>query len=741
MKKNTLINQAASKIFFVLYLCVIAFRLSFSENVSIDSFSLPGIFFDNLLSVSISCILIIMSMMWLTIMFWKGKVYKFSGLEAGAVIFFIAAIISTVYASNKRAALNDSLTILAIIISAITLVQLLETETRRKILLYVIIAAAAMNVYQCIDQIASGNKMMIEEYKANPTQQLNQLGIEPGSFAQMLYEHRLLSKDVKGFFATSNSAGGFFNLAIFSAIAVFAGGLKKYKTDYKYLLLLAVIFAVLLSGLILTESKGAILSFGAAAFVLFGVFLFGKIINKYKVIIFIVIAIGFLASVFMMISYGLKHDRLPGGNSMLVRWEYWTAASEIIADNFLTGIGGNNFGTYYTQYKAAKSLETVRDPHCFLLTIFSCYGIVGVTGFLTCLIVPIFKAMRKSIPIDNEKIISRAITKVAIPTIFVLLFLRPIALRSELGGRFDVAAYIIAVLYIAPVFMFGAMLWLIAKSKKFSEEFSIRKAALLCGILAVLLHNLIDFGIFEPGILMALFAVIALSASQYENQHIVQFGNSSKFISLVLTIAAVVGCFWLYIIPVGKTAFKVEAAKRLSAYGYMDNADAILSSAMGDDVYNPSPANLKGTIEEYWYKANPAEYKNKLDDAEQSFLTAIDRDPEDFKNFEKLSEVYESMAEAHPDKCNMWFEKALEALKDALERYPTDSEMHLKAGTLAQQLNKTDEAIEHYMQAIGIEDAYREEFKIMYPGKELFSRLGEINYNFAKQRLEQLKGK
>ncbi|HAL44525.1 MAG TPA: hypothetical protein DCP47_01160 [Phycisphaerales bacterium] len=740
MKKNILINKSASQIFFVLYLCVIALRLSFSENVSIDSFSLPGIFFDNLLSVCISCILIIVSMVWLTVMFWKGKVYKFSGLEAGAVIFFIAAIISTIYASNKRAALNDSLTISAVIISAITLVQLLETETRRKILLYVIIAAGAMNVYQCVDQIASGNKMMIEEYKANPTQQLNQLGIEPGSFAQMLYEHRLYSKDVKGYFATSNSAGSFFNLAIFSAIAVFAGGLKKYRNDYKNLLMRAVILAVLLLGLILTESKGALLSFGAAAFVLCGIFVFGKILNKYKVLIFSVIAILFIASILLMISYGLKHDRLPGGNSMLVRWEYWTAASEIIADNFLTGVGGNNFGTYYTQYKAAKSLETVRDPHCFILTIFSSYGIIGVAGFLTCLVIPIFKAMKRSTPVENENNISRMITKAAIPTVLVLLLLRPIAFRSELGGRFDLAAYIIAVLYIAPVFMFGAALWLMAKGKKFSEEFSIKKAALLCGILAVLLHNLIDFGIFEPGILTALFAVIALSASQYENQHTVQLGNSKRYIPLVLTIGVVIGCMWFYIIPVGKTAFKVETAKQLSSYGYMDNAAAILSTAIKDDVYNPTPANLKGTIETFCYKANPPQYKNKLEDANQSFLIAIARDPADFKNFEKLSEVYESMAEAYPDKCNMWFEKALEALEKALVRYPTDSEMHLKAGTLAQQLNKTDEAIEHYMQAIAIEDAYREEFKIMYPDREMFSRLGEINYNFAKQRLQQLKG-
>jgi tetratricopeptide (TPR) repeat protein len=144
-------------------------------------------------------------------------------------------------------------------------------------------------------------------------------------------------------------------------------------------------------------------------------------------------------------------------------------------------------------------------------------------------------------------------------------------------------------------------------------------------------------------------------------------------------------------------------------------------------------------METYWYQANPSEFKGKLLDAEKSFKTAIARDPEDFKNYEKLSDVYQSLAEAHPDECGKWFDKAYETIEQAILRYPTGGDLHLKAATLAQQLNKKDQAIEHYIQAIAIEDAYREEFKIMYPEKEFFSRLGEINYNFAKQRLEQLK--
>jgi hypothetical protein len=741
MKKNIQNKLSASNIFFVLFLCIIAFRLSFTENISIDSFSMAGIYFDNLVSIIISCTLVIMSAVWLSIMFWKGKTYKYSGIEIGAAFFLIAATISLFHASNKRASLNDSLTILAVIASALTLVQLLDSETRKKILLFVIIAAAIMNVYQCIDQNSSGNKMMIDEYKANPKQQLQSLGIEPDTFAQMLYEHRLYSKDVKGFFATSNSVGSFFNLALFSAIAVFARGLKKHKKDLKTIMFPVIIFAVLILGLILTASKGALAALAAALFILCCLYLFGKFINRHKVLIICVAVAAFVGAIILMISYGLKHDTLPGGNSMLVRWEYWTTASEIIADNFFTGIGGNNFGTHYTQYKAAKSLETVRDPHCFILTIFSNYGILGLAGFLSCLLVPVFRAMKKTTQTDdNKKNISEMLKKVAIPVVLVLLFLRPIAIRSEIGSRIDVMLYVIALLYIAPVFLFAVVLWVIARSKKCCEEFSIKRAALLCGILAVVLHNLIDFGIFEPGILMSLFAVIALTAS-YDEHHIVQLKMKYKYIPLNLTIVICAACLWFFIIPVFKTATKVETAKKLSAYGYLEQAVSLAADAIDDDVLNPSAANLKGTIETYFYQVNPSEYKGKLLDAEKSFLIAIARDPADFKNYDKLAETYQLLAEANPNECVKWFENALNAVNQAILHYPSGGELHLKAATIAQQLNKNDEAIEHYIQTIAIEDAYRQEFKIMYPKKELFSRLGEINYTFAKQRLEQLKEK
>lgn len=734
-----------TQLFFILFLCIIAFRLSFTENSSIESFSLQGIFFDNFLSICISAILLLAAGTWFAVSVCsRNRSYKYTGFELGAFLFIIAAVISTYFASNLRAAMNDSLTITAIIFSAIALSQILDSEIRRKVLLFAIIAMGIINVYQCMDQFFSSNKMMIEQYKTEPEFQLERLGIESGSFQHMLYEHRLYSKDVKGSFSTGNSAGCLFNLAIFSTLAVFGPGLKKLRIkSLKTFILPIVILMVLLFGLLLTASKGAIVSFILAFFILLISARLSDFLKTYKIYVISAITAVSIAAGFIMVFYGLKHNTLPGGNSMLVRWQYWLASAAMAADHFFTGVGGNNFGSFYTHYKIPEAIETVRDPHCFILNILCSYGIIGLTGFCCGILVPIIRTLKKTSPESSkEKNNLVDLTRsCGIFAILAMLLLRPIAIRAELSRNIEVAIYIFAVMYAAPAFLFGTTLWICVRSRKSYDEFPIWTAALLYGIFAVLLHNLIDFAIFEPGIMMALWALIAIAASQSINHSPpdkVNFSLLKIIASVVIITALAAALLQMYIIPVGKTAVKVETAKLLSAYGNLQGASEILSSATIDDPLNPTPPAMNGINLLHSFKANLYEDSETIFQAEKAFQIAIQRDPADFKNYEKLADVYQALAESYPQQHILWFEKAFESLNKAVRLYPGSAELHLTLAAAAQQLDKIDFAIEHYRQAIAIEDAYRQQFKIMYPGKEIFSRLGKIKYNFAKDRLEQL---
>jgi tetratricopeptide (TPR) repeat protein len=152
--------------------------------------------------------------------------------------------------------------------------------------------------------------------------------------------------------------------------------------------------------------------------------------------------------------------------------------------------------------------------------------------------------------------------------------------------------------------------------------------------------------------------------------------------------------------------------------------------------------NLNGRLCLRYYSETLNAKPDILKNAESCFLAAIARNNADFKNYEKLSEVYSLLAKNSPeqDKKDL-LTYALDNITSAVERYPTSDRLRFELAEVAEQLGETDLAVAQYEKAVEIEDAYRKQFKIMYPGHEIFSRLGEEKYEEAKQRIKQLSGK
>lgn len=724
---------------FVILSCVITLRLSFLENPHIESSGIQGMFFDNFLSIAISCSLIILFIIWLAVKLFHQK-YQPGVLEWGIIIFAIAAVISTIAASNRRDAITDSITILSSMLTAVMLASLLDSAERKKILLIVIIGAAVANVYQCTEQFSSSNKLMIEQYEEEPATQLDNLGIEPGSFQQMLYEHRLYSKDVRGFFTTGNSAAAIINLAIFAVLAIF----DFNPGDKKKLLLPIALLLILFAGLVMTHSKGGFAALAAAAALLLITKKFGQTLRRWRITVITAVVILILTGVLAIIGYGLKHNTLPGGNSMLVRWQYWQAAAEIIADNPLTGIGGGNFGTIYTHYKIPAALETVKDPHCFILSLASQFGIIGVIGFCIALFYPIVKTAASDAPattIEKTKINFTDAAKICgLCAVLTLLFIRPMFARTQLNGQGDFAVilYVLAIMYAAPAFLFAVTIWMSVRNQSQIKNHKINSAALMCGILAVLLHNLIDFAVFEPGIMTAIWACAAILYAGRQKQSDRKLYKAGK---CFIPIAAIllIACIIRYsLLPTAEVSIKMETANTLASRGHFDNAQSLLLKASNDDALNPSPAVTAGKLLVYQFSLDPINNGEVLLKAERLFTTAINRDRANFKNYENLAGVYETLAQITSEKRFLWFEKAFSTFKQAVAKYPASGELRMALAQAAEQIGEIDYAIENYRKAVEIEDAYTEQFKIMYPGKDVFSRLGKIKYQQAKEKLEQL---
>ena len=724
-----------------LCLCVIALRTMFTESPGSQSANLPASLNDTVYSLLMSTVLIISFVVWfITGFFGKRFSYRLTGIEIGLFIFSVAAIVGIFLAANKRAAITNYVTLLAPILMAVLLVQILDSQVKIKLLLTVIAALGVVSAYQCTEQFFVSNQMTIEHYEQKREAVLRSNNIEPDSLKQFLFEHRLYTKGVSGFFTTSNSAGSFALLASFAAIGLFVDKLKNRKYGaYGPLRFIScgIAVVIVILGFAIARSRGAIMASLAATAMFIAFLLFRNWINTYKKAIFVVCLLFFIIIGCVVVQYGITRGRLPGGNSMMVRWQYWGGAVKMCADYPVTGVGGGNFGSFYPHYKAASALETVVDPHNFMLSILTQYGPLGLIGFLALVSVPLWRAVSGQSVLLSPKANQHepAFTKAAMPFVIVisaaLLLIRPILSPIPSVSSFEERYAAIIVLYVFPVIVFivGFLLLTGALISNKTDYTNIAAAGLFCACLGLLIHNLIDYAIFEPGVFTTFWAImaclIALSSHQKTEG---QFVHEPVLFTKVLVAAGglvlILAYFNYAFVPVAGASENIKRV--MQGFGYVHD---LLDEAAKDDPLDPSAPNMNGRL--YLQEYNETRKKQPLEKAAECFHAAIERDNASFKNYEKLSTVYNLLGDT---------QQAYNWGLEAANRYPGSGRLQFQLAEIAEKLGKPAVAVEHYKETIRIEEEYRRQFRQMYPDPkwEMVSRLGEEKYKRAKQKIDSL---
>ena len=738
-------------------LAVIALRTTLTEGLNVQGTAQPINLGDNVYSLSISAVLIFALLAWFAFNLCSGRCqYRFTLIEVGLVLFCLAVLISSTTAANKRAAITNAIIFITPILTAVLLIQILDSPIKIKLVLITIAASAVLCSYQSLDQLISSNQVAIEQYEKAPQTMLAPLGIQPGSFQQFLFEHRLYSQGIKGYFTTSNSAGSFAILAAFAAFALLIDKVKNQKSLTPMplsTLATALAAAIITAGLLITKSKGAIIAFTIAA-VMFAAYLCcPRWIKKHKKLLLVLALLLFISAASAIITYGIKHDTLPGGPSMLVRWQYWKGAAKIYAQNQPFGIGPGNFAHAYTKYKPPAALETVADPHNFLLSLLAQYGTLGLVAFLAILYVPLKQTIS---PKNSEYITKKPQLELNFKTIatislavtsFTLLVIRPTVqpITFAASAVEKIAASIL--LYITPVLVFVAGFILLAVEKKHSQKTqnNITIAALFCAVVACLIHNLIDFAIFEPAVFTAFWAVIACltALNLLKNPRpclIIKTTKLAKIITFALAVTAIWAYFNYALTPVTKTSATIRKAINQIQSGFY--AHDTLELAEKHDPFDTTALNFNGRLYLQHYNTTQDAPPELLKKAEECFLAAIQRDPANFRNHERLSDAYNQLAQTltQPQK-NDYLQKSLDKAFDAIWLYPGSAQLRIKMAQIAEKLNENKIALAQYQKAIEIEDAYRKQFQIMYPNKKVFSRLGELKYQNAKKKVTQLSPK
>jgi len=758
--KKTLINTDPVKgkslavlehILLLVCLGVVALRTTIIEGPAMRVPSSPTNLIDPIYSLSLSAILTLVFIIWLV---WslcsKTFLYRATGIEIGLCVFGVAAVLSGLAASDKRLAITDIAMMLAPVFAAILLIQILDTPAKVKLVLALIAALGVVCAYQAAEQFFISNQMTIEQYEQDPKVLLEPLGIEPGTFKHFLFEHRLYSRGVRGFFTTRNSAGSFLLMAFFASLGLFIEQLRKRTTRPFTTPLLArgLAAAIIVFALILTRSKGAFIGLLLASVVLIIFIRYSNWLIAHKKLILFTCIVVLIAVTYAIASYGLKHNHLPGGNSMLVRWQYWRAAAQLYADHPVRGVGPGNFAYYYTRYKPPSALESVADPHNFPLSILTQYGPIGLIGFIAILFVPLWKASSISFPSSSTKL-NQQQQLLRHPTVTfmlaisaVLLLLRPLLMSKTPMDNIDLMIYIVVTQYVAPVaafvigfFLLTAPLDLTQTTKKKTHSTSTITAVCSCAIVAVLIHNLIDFAIFEPGVYTVFFAIIAcLTAAHHQHNSIpartLTPSLPTKAIAVTALSIFVVAYHYFAWWPVYKSTTNIDKAHHAISRGQLEQAHGFLSTATKDDLLSPAALNLDGRVYLQQYVQSERKQTALLKKSELCLLQAIERNRADFKNYERLVTVYDLLGE---------HQRAYDFVIKAIALYPGSGRLRFNLAQIAEKLGKADIALVQYRGAIRIEDSFRRQFQQMYPEKkEIVSRLGQDKYEFALQRIEKL---
>lgn len=735
-----------------LCLSLLALRTTYTEAPVPQALTLPGSMDDAVYGLTVSGLLIFALLFWLLWQVCSGRsIYRVTGIEIGLGLFLLAATVSTFGASDKRQAINHTVMLAAPVVATILLVQILDSTSKVRAVLLVVAALGVVCAYQCAEQFLVSNAIAIEQYEKAPETLLNPLGIEPGTFQAFLFEHRLYSRGIRGFFTTGNSAASFAMLAAFAGMALL---LPQQSADAdrpsRSRWCPVVSMLIILAGLGLTQSKGGILAFFVAV-ALFALFvLLRKRLAEHRqaariaavaVIVIASLAVGGLAAV-----YGLRHGRLPGGNSMLVRWQYWHATARMVADHPVAGIGPGNFAQNYTRYKPASAPESVSDPHNWPLSLLAQCGPLGLLGFLAMIVVPIYRATGRPIaePVlsDDRRAGARPPAIVMLWVVSIsLLVLRPLLIPASWSGEIEVVLYEVVALYVAPAaaFLIGSVLFAAALKSRSNEanltDRTMVRTAVGCAVAGVLLHNLVDFAIFEPGIWSTLWTLMAC---------LIAVGHQRRPLATIVLPAAkplrwtapLVGLLllgtYIHVIwwPVYGGATRTRLGRQAASVGRFDRAHALLDAAAALDPLSPRPLNVNGRLYLQRAEHNVAGQSLLLEKAAESFHTAIERDPADYKNYERAGDVA-TLAGRH-EEAQQWYAQAA-------DRYPGSGRLQLRLARVAERIGNDDAALEHYRKAIEIEDAFRRQFRQMYPGRTpVVSRLGQENYALAKRRSEEL---
>jgi O-antigen ligase len=426
-------------------------------------------------------------------------------------------------------------------------------------------------------------------------QLLRQRGIEPGSREAVQMAKNIESGEVRGFTVSRNTFAA--ELVLLGIIT--AGVAIQRRADGDEWVFVMPLLAALLLAIVLlylyVRSKTAYLTPVMAAVLLVAVWRWRDLLARRAKSAYWTGVGGFFLLVAAVVGHGLKHGTLVH-SSLTFRWQYWVGAARLFTHHVLLGVGWANFGPRYLAFRLPVAPEEPKDPHNFLVRAFVELGVIGGILMLVWMLRLWWEWTRSVTPVEERdrstgeaygwRMLIRLIGTVTVGGIVVNAF-------ASLDWN-QSSAWVILELFRRGMFLLllvGGMA-IVCIQRRESVQLDQRPApwllyALLIGLGLFLLHNLIDFSMFEVGP-MFLFALLAGSALGVRTPARAP-SPSGGWAAGAGLIGGVIGCF----VVAGAFVAPVVSAESLAAEAddAVRHGNAVAASQKLWDAFHKVPFN------------------------------------------------------------------------------------------------------------------------------------------------------
>jgi hypothetical protein len=326
---------------------------------------------------------------------------------------------------------------------------------------------------------------------------------------------------------------------------------------------------------------------------------------------FFAAATAIVAGFAAIVSFGIVRGNLIH-SSLTFRWWYWIGSARIVRAHPLLGVGWGNFGPSYLGVRLPIASEEIIDPHNFIIRFFTELGVVGGMLFLIWLV---WMAWKMTAGSDNDDALPAnggggwkwwALGPPIVAIVINLFASVDLSQTSAfIVGEVTNRVYWLVAMAVGMGFALlrrepAARGQIVLGIEAAPAPWAIR--AMLVGLGIFLVHNLIEFGIFEPGpmLLVALLSGSVLGlpirAGVYDPGPLGK-GYAGYSASRIAVLSTAV-CGWIaaaifLVAPVTGAEGSAEHADDLIRSGRPGEAQTALESAAAGCPYNA----------EYWLRA------------------------------------------------------------------------------------------------------------------------------------------